>query len=177
MLVTWFGCQNQCFGVWEFGTIFRSLRSTRRPITLWRGCRRSIMGCRRSRTTSRSKFPTLLVMMLETCFWLWTSYIPFLTFRSIWIFWKWSQMIPQTPKHGFWHKNHVSNMLRSWVTPQVRISLLEVLLDLLQPLHPVLGLQHARDLILVSSPRVLGMGNPWRPFSKWSQVAKSPFIC
>ena len=69
-----------------------------------------------------------------------TSYSPstqFLAFRSIWGFWKWSQMIPHIPKHWFCHQNHVSSMLRSWV----RISLLEVLLDLLQPLHPVLGLQ------------------------------------
>ena len=69
-----------------------------------------------------------------------TSYSPstqFLAFWSIWGFWKWSQMIPHIPKHWFFHQNHVSIMLRSWV----RISLLEVLLDLLQPLHPVLGLQ------------------------------------
>ena len=32
-------------------------------------------------------------------------------------------------------------MFRSWVTPQVRISFLEVLLYLLKPLHPVLGIQ------------------------------------
>ena len=69
-----------------------------------------------------------------------TSYSPstqFLAFRSIWGFLKWSQMIPHIPKHWFSNQNHVCGMLRSWV----RISLLEVLLDLLQPLHPVLGLQ------------------------------------
>ena len=73
-----------------------------------------------------------------------TSYSPstlFLTFWSIWGFWKWSQMILHNSKHGFWHQNHVSSMLRSWVTPQVRISLFDVLLDLLQPIHPILGLQ------------------------------------
>ena len=73
-----------------------------------------------------------------------TSYSPstlFLTFWSIWGFWKWSQMILHNSKHGFWHQNHVSSMLRSWVTPQVRISLFDVLLDLLQPIHHILGLQ------------------------------------
>ena len=60
-------------------------------------------------------------------------YSLFLTFRSIWGLWKWSQMIAHAQKHGFGHQNHVSSMLRSWV----RISLLEVLLDLLQPIHPV----------------------------------------
>ena len=73
-----------------------------------------------------------------------TSYSPttqYLSFRSIWGILKWSQMIPHTPKHWFCHQNHVSSMLRSWVTIQVRILLLEVLLHLLQPLHPVLVLQ------------------------------------
>ena len=63
----------------------------------------------------------------------------FLTFRSIWGFWKWSQMMPYSPK--YWVCHHVSSMPRSWVTPEVRISLLEVLLDLLQYLHQVLGLK------------------------------------
>ena len=69
-----------------------------------------------------------------------TSYSPstvFVVFRSIWGVWKWSQMISYAQKHSFGHKNDVSSMLRSWV----RISLLEVLLDLLQPLQPVHGLQ------------------------------------
>ena len=69
-----------------------------------------------------------------------SSYSPstvFVAFRSIWGVWKWSQMISYAQKHSFGHQNHVSSMLRSWV----RISLLEVLLDLLQPLHPVHGLQ------------------------------------
>ena len=73
-----------------------------------------------------------------------TSHSPstqFLAFRLIWGFWKWSQMILHTPKHWFCHQNHVSSMLRSWVTPYVRISHLEVLLDLIQPFHLVLGLQ------------------------------------
>ena len=72
--------------------------------------------------------------------WFWTSYIPFLTFRSIWCLWKWSQMIPHTPKQN---QNHVSSMLRSWV----RISHLEVLLDLLQPVHSVLGLQVDLEIV------------------------------
>ena len=50
-------------------------------------------------------------------------------------------MIPHTPKHWFCHQNHVSTMLRTRVTPKVIISLLEVLLNLLQPVHPVLALQ------------------------------------
>ena len=72
-----------------------------------------------------------------------TSYSPstqFLAFTLTWSFWKWSQVITQTTKRWFWHQNHVSSMLRNWVTPQVKISLLEGLLGLIQPLHPVLGL-------------------------------------
>ena len=93
-----------------------------------------------------------------------TSYSPstlFLTFWSIWGFWKWSPVIPHNPKHGFWHQNHVCSMLRSWVIPQVRIPLLEVLLDLLQSLHPVLDLQiNLRFFKMVSNdspyPKSLG---------------------
>ena len=93
-----------------------------------------------------------------------TSYIPsaaFLTFRLIWGFWKWSPVIPHNPKHGVWHQNHVCSMLRSWVIPQVRIPLLEVLLDLLQSLHPVLDLQiNLRFFKMVSNdspyPKSLG---------------------
>ena len=93
-----------------------------------------------------------------------TSYSPsaaFLTFRLIWGFWKWSPVIPHNPKHGFWHQNHVCSMLRSWVIPQVRIPLLEVLLDLLQSLHPVLDLQiNLRFFKMVSNdspyPKSLG---------------------
>ena len=69
-----------------------------------------------------------------------TSYSPstqFLAFRSIWGLWNWFQMIPHARKHWICHQNHVSSMLRSWV----RISHLEVLLDLLQPVHSVLGIQ------------------------------------
>ena len=85
--------------------------------------------------------PQLQFHFLKSSF---TSYSPsaaFLTFRLIWGFWKWSPVIPHNPKHGFWHQNHVSSMLRSWVTPRVGISLLEVPLDLLQPLNPVLVFQ------------------------------------
>ena len=37
-----------------------------------------------------------------------------------------SQMIPHNTKHGSWSQNHVSSMLRSWVTPQVRIHFLKL---------------------------------------------------
>ena len=92
-----------------------------------------------------------------------TSYISFLTFRSILGLWKWSQMIPHTQKpgvrhqnqvssmfktkvtisllevvhgqkHGVWHQNHVSIMFRT----KVRNFLLDMVLDLL---HPILDLQ------------------------------------
>ena len=80
-----------------------------------------------------------------------TSFSPstqLLASRSIWGFCKWSQMIPHIPKHWFCHQNHVSSMLRSWV----RISLLEVLRDFLQPLHPVQGLQvNLRPLKIISN--------------------------
>ena len=90
-----------------------------------------------------------------------TSFSPstqFLASRSIWGFWKWSQMIPHIPKPWFCHQNHVPSMLRSWV----RISLLEVLLDLLQPLHPVLGLQVDLGLLKMVTndspyPKTLGL--------------------
>ena len=39
--------------------------------------------------------------------------IPFLTVRWIWGFWKWFLMIPNHPKHGVWHQNHVSSTFRS----------------------------------------------------------------
>ena len=68
------------------------------------------------------------------------SYSPstiFLTFRSIWGSWKWSQMIYHGPKHWVWHQKQVCSMFRTKVT----ISLLEVVLGLLQLLHPVLDLQ------------------------------------
>ena len=60
---------------------------------------------------------------------------------SAWGSWKLSQRIPHHPKHGFWPQNHVFSMFRSWITPQVRLSLLEVILDPLQPLHPILDCQ------------------------------------
>ena len=61
----------------------------------------------------------------------------FLTFRWVWGFWKWSQMISHGPKHGVRHQNQVSSMFRS----KVIISLLEVVLGLLHPLHLVIDLQ------------------------------------
>ena len=88
-----------------------------------------------------------------------TSYSPstkFLAFRSIWGSRKCSQMIPYTPKHWCCHQNHVSSIFRSWLTLEVRISLLEVLLDLLQPHHPVHGLQD--DLRL---PKIVPNDSPY----------------
>ena len=81
-----------------------------------------------------------------------------LALRSIWGVWKWSQMIPYTPKHWCCHQNHVFSIFRSWVTPEVRILLLEVLLDLLQPHHSVLGLQ--------VNLRLLKNGPKWLPIPK-----------
>ena len=46
----------------SFGTIFKNLRSTWRLRTWWRSCRRP-------RTSSRSEIVTLVLNMLETCFW------------------------------------------------------------------------------------------------------------
>ena len=58
-----FDIKQQVFGHGEsFGTIFRSLRSTWRPRTGWRGCRRS-------RSTSRSEILTQLLSIIETWFW------------------------------------------------------------------------------------------------------------
>ena len=60
-------------------------------------------------------------------------------------------MIPHSPKHWFWHQNPFSSMLRSWVTPQVRIKLLEVLLDLILPVHLVLVHQVDLHMTLITS--------------------------
>ena len=46
-------------------------------------------------------------------------------------------MIPHTQKHGVRHQNQVSSIIAS----KVRNILLEVVLDLLQPLHPILDIQ------------------------------------
>ena len=61
----------------------------------------------------------------------------FLTFKLIWGSWQWSQMISHGQKHSIWQQIQVSSMFRTKVT----ILLLEVVLGLLQPLHPVLDLQ------------------------------------
>ena len=64
------------------------------------------------------------------------------------------KMVPNdshTPKHWFCHQKHVLSMLKSLVYPQVRMSLLEVLLDLLQPMHTVLGLQIDLRLLKIVS--------------------------
>ena len=92
-----------------------------------------------------------------------TSYSPstvFVAFRSIWGVWKWSQMIAYAQKHSFGHQNHLSSVLRSWV----RISLLEVLHDLLQPLHPVHGLQvNLRPLKIISNDCLCPKTFIWTP--------------
>ena len=70
----------------------------------------------------------------------WTSYRPstlFLTFRLIWGSRPWSQLIPHTQKHVDRHQNQVSSIS----TSKVRNLHPEGVLDLLQPLHPILGLQ------------------------------------
>ena len=99
-----------------------------------------------------------------------TSYGPstlFLTFWSIWGSWKLSQMIPHHPEHVFWHQNHVFSMFRSWITPQVKLSLLEVILDPLQPLHPILDCQVDLRLLKMvpndsPSPKTWGLTpEPW----------------
>ena len=73
-----------------------------------------------------------------------TSYSPstqFLAFRSIWGEWKWSQMISHTPKHWVCHQNHVSSMLRSWITPQVEIHFLKSFLTSYSPSTQFLALR------------------------------------
>ena len=75
--------------------------------------------------------------------------------------------IPHHPKHGFWHQNRVFSMFRSWITPQVKLSLLEVILDPLQPLHPILDcqvdLRHLKMVLNDSpSPKTWGLTpEPW----------------
>ena len=95
--------------------------------------------------------PKLESDFLTSCLTSYSLSTQFLAFRSIWGFWKQSQMISHTQKHLFCHQNHVSSMLRSWVTSQVRISLHEFLLDLLQPLHPVLVIQVDLRPLLIRS--------------------------
>ena len=81
--------------------------------------------------------PQVRISLLEVLLYLLQLLHPVLGLQVDLRFLKMVKMIPHTPKHWFCHQNQFSTMLRSWV----RISLLEVLLDLLQPLHPVLGLQ------------------------------------
>ena len=86
---------------------------------------------------------------------------------SAWGSWKLPQRIPHHPKHGFWPQNHVFSMFRSWITPQVRLSLLEVILDPLQPLHPILDCQVDLRLLKMvpndsPSPKTWGLTpEPW----------------
>ena len=72
----------------------------------------------------------------------------FLTLNLILGSWKWSQMIPHTQKHMDRHQKQVSSMFRSKVT----VSLLEDVLGLLQPLHPVLVLQGSLKMVPNDSP-------------------------
>ena len=60
-------------------------------------------------------------------------------------------MISQGPKHGFRSQNQVSKRLRT----KFIVSLLEVVLGLLQPLHPVLDLQVC-----------VRLGSKWFPMAK-----------
>ena len=63
-----------------------------------------------------TKFRNLGIYSLK---WFWTSYIPFLTFRSTWGLWKWFQMLSHSPKHVPWHQNDVSSLTRRKVTDLV----------------------------------------------------------
>ena len=74
-----------------------------------------------------------------------SSFNLFLTFRWVWDFWKWFQTISHGPKHGLRSPNQVSRRLRTKFT----VSLLEVVLGLLQPLHPILDLQMGLSLLKV----------------------------
>ena len=68
------------------------------------------------------------------------SYSPsilFFTSRLSWGSWKWSQRISHSHKPWVLHQKQISSMFRT----KVKVSLLEVILGLLQPLHPVLDLQ------------------------------------
>ena len=98
---------------------------------------------------TKNKSPAwVTISLLEVVFGSYSPSTLFLTFRWVWGFWKWSQMISHGPKHGVRHQNQVSSMFRS----KVIISLLEVVLGLLQPLHPVLVLQGSLKMVPNDSP-------------------------
>ena len=67
----------------------------------------------------------------------------------------------------FWHQKRVFSMFRSWITPQVRLSLLEVILGPLQPFHPILDCQVDLRLLKMApndspSPKTWGLTpEPW----------------
>ena len=88
-----------------------------------------------------------------------TQYTLFLTFRLIWVSWKWSQMISHVKKHWVWRQNQVCSLFNA----QVSISPLEVVLGLIQPLHPVLGPHDNLWLLKMSQ-----MSNPHKP-GVWHQ--------
>ena len=88
-----------------------------------------------------------------------TQYTLFLTFRLIWVSWKCSQMISHVKKHWVWRQNQVCSLFNA----QVSISPLEVVLGLIQPLHPVLGPHDNLWLLKMSQ-----MSNPHKP-GVWHQ--------
>ena len=136
----------------EFHFLKSSLPPTAHPLCSWPSGQSEVAknGPKWFSITQNMGFDTMLMLAcseaellpkLEFLFLMssWTSYSPstqFLAFRSICGFWKW---FLHNPKHGFWHQSHNYSMFRSW-QPQVRISLIEVLLDLLRPIHSVLDL-------------------------------------
>ena len=99
------------------------------------------------------------------------SYSPsilFLTSRSSWGSWKWSQMICHTNKHWVWHHTQVSSKFRTKFT----ISLLDVLIGLLQHLHPVLDRQVNLKLMEVI-PNDLPYTKTWVFYTKYKPIAYS----
>ena len=86
---------------------------------------------------AQTKIKSLALSLLTSSLACYSPSNLFLSIRWVWGFWKWSQMISYGPKHGFSHQNQFSRRLRT----KVKVSLLEVVLGLLQPLHPVPDLQ------------------------------------
>ena len=154
MLKAWFLHQNQCFRA------RKSIEASENG-PKWFHIPQNIGFDTRTMSRACPEAELLLKLEFNILKYLLTSYSPstqFLTFRSISGFWKWPKMIPHTPKQWFCHMNHISSMLRSGVTTKVRISHLEVLLDLLQCLHPVLDLQVYLRLLNPIQPDVSDHG-------------------
>ena len=122
------------------------------------GHQKQVSSMLRSLVTPKLEFHFLKLSLAS-----YSMYGLFLSFRSIWVLWKLSQMIAHAQKHGLGHQNHVSSMLRSWI----RISLLEVLLELiqlLQPLHRICGLQvNLRCLKMISNDCLCPKTFIWTP--------------